>query len=67
MGRIGLPLVVFDRVKVQLQALGLIESGVKRRSVSDNETYWNLTKKGEKLLINLQARRKKETEHNKEE
>ncbi|AUC23916.1 hypothetical protein BTO15_18270 [Polaribacter sejongensis] len=59
---IGLPLVVFDKVKVQLQALGLIESGIKRRSVSDNETYWNLTRKGEKSLLNLQAKRKKDSE-----
>lgn len=62
MRKIGLPVVLFDRVKVQLQALGLIEPGVKRRSVSDSETYWNLTKKGEKLLINLQAKRKEESE-----
>ena len=55
---IGLPLVLFDRIKVQLQALGIIEPGIKRRSVSDIETYWNLTKKGEKLLLNLQAKRK---------
>ncbi|WP_420578645.1 DUF4062 domain-containing protein [Ekhidna sp.] len=59
--RIGLPLVLFDRIKVQLQALGLIEPGTKRRSVSDNKTYWNLTTKGEKLLLNLQARRKPDT------
>ena len=57
--KIELPLVIFDRIKVQLQALGLIEPGINRRSVSDNETYWNLTKKGEKLLLNLQAKRKK--------
>lgn len=62
--QIGLPLVLFDRIKVQLQALGLIAPGTKRRSVSDNETYWGLTKKGEKLLINLQAKRKKEKGHN---
>lgn len=59
---IGLPVILFDRIKVQLQALGLIEPGTKRRSVSDNETYWNLTKKGEKLLLNLQAKRKEEPE-----
>lgn len=62
--QIGLPLVLFDRIKVQLQALGIIEPGTKRRSVSDGETYWSLTKKGEKLLLNLQAKRKKDINKN---
>ncbi len=60
--KIGLPVILFDTIKIQLQALGLIEPGEKRRSVSDNETYWRLTKRGEKLLINLQAIRKEDSE-----
>lgn len=56
--QITFPLVTFDKIKIQLQALGLIEPGSKRRSVSDSETYWSLTKKGQQLLINLEAKRK---------
>ena len=43
--------VIFDKIKMQLQALGLITKGSKRRTVSDNETYWKLTPYCEKYLI----------------
>jgi hypothetical protein len=50
--------VVFDQIKIQLQALGLISHGTKKRAVSDNETYWKLTSYGEKYLIKVRALRK---------
>jgi len=54
-GKIYVPIVVFDKIKVQFQALGLIEPGTKRRSVSDTNTYWKITKKGERQLLNMRA------------
>ena len=47
--------VVFDKIKMQLQALGLITKGTKKRTVSDNEVYWKLTPYGEKYLIQISA------------
>ncbi|MGH1365369.1 MAG: DUF4062 domain-containing protein [Calditrichia bacterium] len=47
--------VVFDAIKIQLQALGLITYGNKKRTVSDQNTYWKLTPFGEKHLINIRA------------
>ncbi|MFM7856876.1 MAG: hypothetical protein ACKO96_34355, partial [Flammeovirgaceae bacterium] len=43
--------IVFDKIKIQLQALELITKGTKKRAVSDNEVYWKLTPYGEKYLI----------------
>lgn len=50
--------LVYDRVRVQLQALGQMAPGVKRRAVSDTNTYWRLTEIGAAQLINIQAVRK---------
>lgn len=47
--------VVFDAIKIQLQALGLITYGEKKRAVSDKNTYWKLTPYGEKYLIKISA------------
>lgn len=33
----------FDKVKVQLVALGLIQKSVARHGVHDKHTYWSLT------------------------
>jgi hypothetical protein len=52
---IVIPTVVIDRIKTQLQALGQIAPGLRRRAVSDNTTYWRLTDLGSKRLINAQA------------
>ena len=40
--------VVFDQIKMQFQALGLITRGTKKRTVSDKGVYWKLTPHGEK-------------------
>lgn len=47
--------VVFDQIKMQLQALGLITRGTKKRTVSDKEVYWKLTLYGERYLIKISA------------
>ena len=47
--------VVFDTIKIQLQALGLITYGDKKRTVSDKNTYWRLTSYGEKHLLKVRA------------
>ena len=45
----------FDTIKIQLQALGLITHGIKKRTVSDTNTYWKLTPYGEKYLLQVRA------------
>ncbi|MDQ2046105.1 DUF4062 domain-containing protein [Pseudoalteromonas sp. 20-92] len=47
-----------DQIHVQFQALGLMESGIKKRAVSDNKTYWRLTPFGERYLIQIRALKK---------
>lgn len=47
--------IVFDSIKIQLQALGLITHGTKKRAVSDTNTYWKLTPYGEKYLLQVRA------------
>jgi hypothetical protein len=51
-------LVVFDQIKVQFQALGLVTHGSKKRTVSDKEIYWKLTAYGERYLIKVRAIKK---------
>jgi len=55
---VDIPYVVVDQLKIQFQALGLIERGTKKRAVSDTNTYWKLTPYGEKYLINIRATKK---------
>jgi hypothetical protein len=42
-------------VIVQLRALGMIRTGVKKRTVSDKAVYWTLTPAGDDYLIGLRA------------
>ncbi|GEK46859.1 hypothetical protein HPA02_11420 [Bisbaumannia pacifica] len=56
---ITIPYVCEDQIHVQLQALGLMEPGQKKRAVSDTNTYWKLTPFGEQYLIQIKALRKK--------
>jgi hypothetical protein len=48
----------FQIIKVQLQALGLIQKSIKNRSVKDKLTYWKLTPYGEHVMIQLIAIKK---------
>ena len=54
-----IPYVVLDQIKVQLQALGLIAPGDKKRAVSDTRTYWKMTPYGERYLIQIKAIKRK--------
>lgn len=47
-----------DQIRIQFQALGLVEPGTKKRAVSDTNTYWKLTPFGEKYLIQVRALRR---------
>ena len=46
---------VFETALLQLEALGLIEKGSKKRPVSDTATYWTLTPWGRTRLMALRA------------
>ncbi|THV41939.1 DUF4062 domain-containing protein [Glycomyces buryatensis] len=48
----------FDDIKVQFDALGLIENGSKKRLASDTNVYWKLTSEGRHQLTQLRAIRK---------
>ena len=54
-GSLIIPHVSVDQIKVQLQALGQMTPGTKRRAVSDKKTYWKLTQSGEKRLLSIRA------------
>ena len=45
----------FETALMQLQALGLIERGSKKRPVADSQTYWALTPWGRTRLTQLRA------------
>lgn len=53
-----LPYVFEDRVRVQLQALGLIAPGIKKRAIADTASYWRLTPYGGKYLLGINAEKK---------
>ncbi len=55
-----IPYVTRDQIKIQLQALGLIEPGTKKRAVSDTRTYWKMTPYGTKYLIQVKAIRREQ-------
>ena len=48
----------FQKIKVQLRALGLITKSTRSRSVKDNATYWTLTPFGDTVMTRLLAIRK---------
>jgi hypothetical protein len=52
---IELPDAEFQKIKVQLKALGLITKNTKPRSVRDTETYWTLTPFGDTVMTRLVA------------
>lgn len=49
----------WNEILIQFRALGLIEQGVKKRGVNDSASYWRITQKGDRHLVNLLARRKR--------
>jgi hypothetical protein len=64
-GMIHLLYVCEDQIHIQLQALGLMTPGTKKRAVSDTNTYWKLTTFGEKYLIQVRALRRNSSGPNK--
>jgi len=49
---------IFQTIKIQLLALGLIQKSDKKRAVADKGKYWKLTPYGENYLMKLRAIRK---------
>lgn len=49
----------FKSIIIQLKALGLIEKSIRKRSLKDSGTYWQLTSKGNNLITNLRAKTRK--------
>lgn len=45
----------YQTIKIQLRALGLIMQSVKKRAISDKETYWTLTPYGDTTMNLLRA------------
>lgn len=45
-------------VIVQLRALGIIETGIKKRTVTDSAVYWRLTQAGDNYLVRLKAKKR---------
>lgn len=45
----------YNQIMVQLFALGIIDKSVRRRGVSDKQTYWSLTPYGERQVMRLNA------------
>ncbi|MER8802115.1 hypothetical protein [Mesorhizobium sp. M0998] len=48
----------WSEILIQFRALGLLEQGVKKRGVNDKNSYWKITERGDKNLVNLLAKRK---------
>ena len=46
-----------DDIRVLFMGLGIIEQSVKKRSVHDQETYWKLTEKGSKMMVDVKMRK----------
>ena len=45
----------FQTIKVQLLALGVMQKSMKKRAISDTDTYWSLTPFGEHYTMTLKA------------
>jgi len=52
----------FQTVKIQFMALNLIQKSNKNRSVKDRQTYWTITDRGDRLLVELRAIKKEDAE-----
>lgn len=57
-GNLEIDETVYNIIKVQLRALGLICLSEKKRQVSDKGTYWKLTPYGDNIMTQLLAIRK---------
>ena len=48
----------FKEILIQFKALGLVEKSIRKRSLKDVGTYWQLTERGDYLLTQLRAIKK---------
>ncbi len=48
----------FEKIKVQLRALGLIDKSARSHGVKDGETYWTLTPYGDAAMTKIHAIRR---------
>jgi hypothetical protein len=48
----------FEKIKVQLRALGLINKSARSHSIKDEETYWTLTPYGDAAMTKIHAIRR---------
>lgn len=48
----------WSEILIQFRALGLMQPGIKKRGVNDRASYWSITQKGDRHLVNLLAKRK---------
>ena len=46
-----------EDIRVIFMGLGLIEQSIKKRSVHDKETYWKLTEKGNKMMVDIKMKK----------
>jgi len=44
---------IIEDIMMIFMGLGLIEQSAKKRSVHDKETYWKLTEKGKKMMVDI--------------
>jgi hypothetical protein len=48
----------WSEVLIQFRALGYIDTGLKKRAVSDRGRYWRITPRGDRHLVSLLARKR---------
>lgn len=48
----------FEKIKVQLRALGLVEKSTRPHSIKDDATYWTLTPYGDAIMTKIHAIRR---------
>lgn len=48
----------WSEVLIQFRALGYLEPGTKKRGVNDRNSYWKITPRGDKHLVQLLAKRR---------
>lgn len=54
----------FQQIKVQLIALRIIELSDRKKTIKDTETYWHLTSYGFRVMMNLKALKRIQTNAN---
>lgn len=50
----------WSEVLIQFRALGYIDTGIKKRAVSDRGSYWRITPRGDRHLVSLLAKKREQ-------